>query len=151
MMVGLAPENGHCAVNLLDDHYSYHLVRERHLREGYFAVGALIDLLAETVRSADDERQVTTGRHLLLQPIGKLDRAELLAVLVKQHHIHRGREETQHGFAFGGFDLFLGERLGVFEVRQHYQLKRHVVLEPFAVLVNERNETGVTRLPRYQQ
>ena len=82
MVIGFTPKDGHCAVYLLDGHYSYHLVGKRHLGEGYLAVGALINRRTETVRTADDERQITAGVHLLLEPIGILNGAELASVFV---------------------------------------------------------------------
>ena len=147
MVIGFTPENGHCAVNLLDGHYSYHLVGESHLGERQFAVGALIDGVAETVGAADDERQVFARRHLLLEIVGEFDRAELASVFVEQNNVHGGREGLQNEVAFGGFYLVLGERFGVLEIRQHDDLKRHIVLEPLLVIVDERGETRVTRLP----
>ena len=147
MVIGFTPENGHCAVDLLDGHYSYHLVGESHLGERQFAVGALIDGVAETVGAADDERQVFARRHLLLEVIGELNRAELAAVFVQQNDIHGGREGLQNEVAFGGFYLVLGERFGVLEIGQHDDLKRHIVLEPLLVFIDERGETRVTRLP----
>ena len=117
MVIRFTPENGHCAVKLLDGHYSYHLVRERHLGERDLAVGALIDRVAETVRTADDERQVFARRHFLLQVIGELDGAELASVFVKQNDVHGGREGLQDEVAFGGFDLVFPQSLGVLEVR----------------------------------
>ena len=147
MVIRLVSKNGHCAVDLLDGHYSYHLMGEGHLRERQFAVGALIDGIAEAVGSADDERQVFAGRHLLLKVIGELDRAELASVFVEQNNVHGGHEGLQNEVAFGGFYLVLGERFGVLEIRQHDDLKRHIVLEPLLVIVDERGETRVTRLP----
>ncbi len=147
MVIGFTPENGHCAVDLLDGHYSYHLVGESHLGERQFAVGALIDGIAETVGAADDERQVFARRHLLLEVIGELNRAELASVFVEQNDIHGGRESLQNEVAFGVLDLVFGERFGVLEIRQHDNLKRHIVLEPLLVIVDERGETRVTRLP----
>ena len=147
MVIGFTPENGHCAVDLLDGHYSYHLVGESHLGERQFAVGALIDGVAETVGAADDERQVFARRHLLLEVIGELNRAEFAAVFVQQNDIHGGREGLQDEVSFGGFYLVLGEGFGVLKIGQHDDLKRHIVLEPLLVIVDERGETRVTRLP----
>lgn len=147
MVIGFTPENGHCAVDLLDGHYSYHLVGESHLGERQFAVGALIDRVAKTVGAADDERQVFARRHLLLKVIGEFDRAKLAAVFVQQNDIHGGREGLQNEVAFGGFYLILGERFGVLEIRQHDDLKRHIVLEPLLVFIDEGTQTRVTCLP----
>jgi len=151
MMVRFVPENGHCAVDLLDGHYSYHLVREGHERKGDLAIGAIIDRLAESVGAADDEHQVFAGRHLPLQKIRELEGAVFPAMLIKQEHVHSGREETQHLFPFGGLELVLGQRLGIFDIRQHDELERHVVGEPLLIVLDERHDAGVTRLPRDQQ
>ena len=147
MVIGFTPENGHCAVELLNGHYSYHLVGEGHEGEGEFAVGALIDRVAETVRSADDEREVASGGHFLLEKIRELDGAELFPVFVKQEHVHGRREGLQDEVAFGGLDLVFGERLGVFEIGQHDEFKRHVVPQALLVFIDEGTQTRVTRLP----
>ena len=147
MVIRFVAENGHCAVKLLNGHYSYHLMRESHLRERQFAVGALIDGVAETVGAADDEREVFAGRHLFLQIVGEFDRAEFTSVLVQQKNVHGGAEELQNEIPFSGFYLVLGERFGVLEIGQHDDLKRHIVLEPLLVFIDERGETRVTRLP----
>ena len=100
MVVGLASKNGHRAVDLLDGHYSYHLVGERHLREGEFAVCPLIDSRTETVRAADDEDQVFARAHFLLQEIRKLNGAELAAVFIEQEDVHGGGQKTKNSFSF---------------------------------------------------
>ena len=137
MVIGFTPENGHCAVDLLAGHYSYHLVGESHLGERQFAVGALIDGIAEAVGSSDDERQVFAGRHLLLKVIGELDRAELASVLIEQDDVHSRRETCQDRFAFGNLDLLFRERLGVLQIRQDNELERQIVLEPLLVVVDK--------------
>ena len=55
MVIGFTSKNGHCAVDLLDGHYSYHLVGESHPGEGQFTVCAVIDGFGETIGPADDE------------------------------------------------------------------------------------------------
>ena len=147
MVIGFTPENGHCAVDLLDGHYSYHLVGEGHLRKRQFAVGALIDRVAKTVGSTNDERQVFARRHLLLEVIGELNRAELAAVFVQQNDIHGGREGLQNEVSFGCLDLIFGQGLGVLEIRQHDDLKRHIVPQALLVFIDEGTQTRVTRLP----
>lgn len=82
-MVRFMTENGHCAVKLLNGHYSYHLVGERHLGKGYLPVSACIDGVAETVRATDNKCEVFAGGHLLLQIIGELNRAEFASVFVE--------------------------------------------------------------------
>jgi len=60
MMIWFAAENGHGAVELLDGEQANHLVGKSHAAERKLAVGTLIDRLAKTVRTTNNERQVAT-------------------------------------------------------------------------------------------
>ena len=145
MVIRFTPKNGHCAVDLLDGHYSYHLVGERHLREGQLAVSTGINGRTETVRTTDDECQVFAGRHLLLQKISILDRPEFLTVFIQENHVHSGCQMCEDGFAFGGLELFLAEGLGILDIRNDDEFKRHIVFEPLLVFIDEGLETRITR------
>ena len=149
MVIGFAPKDGHCAVDLLNGHYSYHLVRERHPGKGDLAVSAVIDGFGEAVGTADDEDEVSTGTHLPLQEIGELDIAELASVFIEQQHVHGGGEIAQYRFALGGLDLLFGERFGILEIGQHDELERHIVNEPLTVLVDKRPDTRISRFSVY--
>ena len=59
MVVGFTAEDGHGAVELLNEQQPDHLVTERHLAEADLGIRTLIDPLAEPVRTADYERQTT--------------------------------------------------------------------------------------------
>ena len=61
MVVGFTAEDGHGAVELLNEQQPDHLVAESHLAEADLGIGTLIDRLAEAVRSADNERQAPCG------------------------------------------------------------------------------------------
>ena len=61
MVVGFTAEDGHGAVELLNEQQADHLVAESHLAEADLGIGTLIDRLAEPVRSADNERQTAGG------------------------------------------------------------------------------------------
>ena len=82
MVVGFASKNGHRAVELFDSQQAYHLMTEGHLTETDLAVCAFIDGRTESVRPADDKRQVLAGRHSFLDPIGVFNRPEFASVLV---------------------------------------------------------------------
>lgn len=114
MVIRFVAENGHCAVKLLNGHYSYHLMRESHLREGYLTVSSGIDGFAEPVRPTNDEREVFAGGHLFLQIVGEFDRAEFTSVLVQQKNVHGGAEELQNEIPFSGLDLFFAQRFRIF-------------------------------------
>ena len=118
-----------------------------HEREGDLSVGAFIDGRREAVGTADDEDEVTSGTHLALQEIGKLDGAVLFSVFIEQEHVHGGREETEDRFAFSAFDLVLRERLGVFEIGEHDDFERHIMDEPLAIVVDKRDESAINRFP----
>lgn len=151
MVIGFAPKNGHRAVDLLDGHYSYHLMAERHLGEGYLAVSSCINGMTETVGTTDDEGEVSTCIHFLLQPIGILDGAELLPMFIEQDYIHSRREAREDGFAFGRFELVLTQRFGIFDIRNEDEIKGKVVLESVSVFVDEARNARVSRLPNCYQ
>ena len=151
MVVRLVSKDGHRAVDLLDGHYSYHLVGERHLREGQLAVGTSIDGRTETVGTANDKCQIFAGRHLLLQEISILNRPEFLTVFVQQDYVHSGRQMGEDGFAFGGLELFLTERLGVFDVGNDNKLKRDIVFESLLVFIDKRSKSGICGFAYYKK
>ena len=59
MVVGFTAEDGHGAVELLNEQQPDHLMAERHLTEADLGIRTLINRLAEPVRTADNERQTT--------------------------------------------------------------------------------------------
>ena len=73
MMVGFAFQNGEGAVKLLDKDKSHHLVAEGHGRERHFGISAVVHLLREAVRPADDENQTFCTRgHLFFKAFGEV-------------------------------------------------------------------------------
>lgn len=151
MVVGFIAEDGHGAIELLDGHEADHLVGKSHLRKGYLAVSTLIDGFAEAIRTTDDECEVLTGSHFLLQEIRILDGPELPSVLIEQEHIHGWSKAREDRFAFGSLELILAEGFGVLDIGDDHQFKRHIVLEPLLIVVNKRNQPSVSRLPRQKQ
>ncbi len=83
MVIGLTSQNGHRAVDLLDGHYSYHLVGKGHLAHGYFAVGSFVYRFAETIRTADYKGQVSSATHFLLQPSSVFNRPKFATMFVQ--------------------------------------------------------------------
>ena len=55
MMIGFALKDSEGTIELLDKNQSHHLVAEGHGRERDFGVGAVVHLLCEAIRAADDE------------------------------------------------------------------------------------------------
>lgn len=73
MMVGFAFQNSEGAVKLFDKDKSHHLVAEGHGRERHFRVGAVVHLMREAVRPADDENQTFCTRgHLFFKAFGEV-------------------------------------------------------------------------------
>ena len=106
MVIGLSSKNGHCAVDLLNGHYSYHLVRERHLTQRELAVGAGVHRFAESVRATDDEPQIPTGCQFLLHPLRQFYRTVFRAMLVQQYHVGRSGHGLQDLVALTLLKLF---------------------------------------------
>lgn len=57
VVIGFTAEDGECAIDLLHEEETHHLVGEGHAREGEFLVGEGIDVGCESVGSSDDEDQ----------------------------------------------------------------------------------------------
>ena len=67
VVVGFVAEDGHGAIELLDEEEADHLVGESHLREAELAVGTLINCFGKAIRSAYNEIEVLRGGHFLLE------------------------------------------------------------------------------------
>ena len=97
MMIGFAFQNSEGAVKLLDKDESHHLVAEGHGRERHFGISAVVHLLREAVRPADDENQTFRARgHLFFKAFCKIHRCELLAVFVQKNDLVGGLQLTQN-------------------------------------------------------
>ena len=120
-------------------------------RPNRFIATAEIDGRTETIRTSDDKRQITARVHLFLEPVGILNGAELAPVFVKQDDVRRRHETREDGFAFGGLELLLSQRLGILDIRDDDELKRHIMGEPLPIVVDERLQARITRFPQDQQ
>ena len=138
MVIGFTSKDGHCAVYLLDGHYSYHLVREGKFAERPLSVSSRVELLAESERSSDDEGEIPSGIHLLLQPVGEFDRSELLSPFIQQDDIHRRCETREDGCV-------------ILTLRHDDELKGHIVLESILVFVYEGLDTRVGGLADHKE
>ena len=86
-MIRVIIQDSECPVELLHKDEANHLMRECHLRKRNLFLRSLINLRSESVRATDDEHQSLVYRmHLAFYPVGKLDGAELLAMLIEEHH-----------------------------------------------------------------
>ena len=73
MMIRLAVENGHGAINLFDKQQANHLVRECHLAQGDFFLGHFVYVWGKPVRTAHyEDEPAGCGSHALLHPLGKV-------------------------------------------------------------------------------
>lgn len=133
MMIRLTAQDRHCAVELLDEQQADHLMAECHLAEGDLRVSMLIDRLAESVRSADDEGQPACGGvQPLLQLAGERQAAILLAVLIQQHN-ETALHSAQDSLALQLLLLRLAQALGVPEVGDNLYVKGDIMLEALNV------------------
>ena len=133
MMIRLTAQDCHCAVELLDEQQTDHLMAECHLAEGYLRIGALIDCIAESVRAANDECQSACGG---VQPLLQLARerqtAVLLAVLIQQHN-KTALHGAQDSLALQLLLLRFAQALGVPEVGDNLYVKGDIMLEALHV------------------
>ena len=107
------------AIELLSENGAYNLMREGHSRERQLAVGSSIDLIRESIRTSDNQNQTADAAiQTLLQPLCKVYRAELFALLIEQHHVVAIANLAQYGFAFGSALLLDRQILGVLDIRQ---------------------------------
>ena len=97
MMVGFTLQDGEGAVKLFDEDKAHHLVAECHGRERHFGISAVVHLLREAVRPADDENQTFCTRgHLFFKAFGEIHGSELLAVFVQKNDLVGGLQLTQN-------------------------------------------------------
>lgn len=136
-MIRFVVENSHGTIELLGEDESYHLVRIGHLRERNLFVSRLVDAVGKSVGAPHDEDQ-PFGHvgHLLFEIGGKLHRGELLAVLVEQHDIIAGQERLQDEVGLPLLLLVGTEAFGIAQFGDDNHLERHIVCEPFAVLLD---------------
>ena len=128
MVVGLAAEDGHGAIDLLDDEEAHHLVGEGHARERELLVGAGVDLRREAVGAADGQYQ---GRrqvyHLLGYERGEFARGEFASALVEQQQEVGGGQGVEQRAAFELFLPLGGHALCRFHVGELAQLEGDIV------------------------
>lgn len=142
-MIRFTFNNSTRAIDLLAEDEAHHLVRECHARQGNLIVGTIVHLLAEAVRSTDDEYQSACHLLLTLYPLCKLHRPEILAVLVKKYHSIRRLQKLQYLFALTFLLLFFAESLSVFEFWDGSNLERHVMSDAVAVVADASYEMFV--------
>ena len=129
MVVRLAAEDGHGAIELFNKQQTDHLVAEGHLAEADFGICALVNCFAKAVRPAYDERQAACGSvEPGLQLFGKRQAAVLLTMFVQQYN-KTAFHSSQYRFAFLLLLLCFAQALGVFEVGNDLNVERNIVLE----------------------
>ena len=143
-MIRLSIEDGIGSIELLNEDETNHLVGECHWGKGDFLVGSGIDFGGKAVRSSNDEdKSLGNGVLLLLNPVGKVDTAKGLAMLVKQDKVVGGLELAQDKLSFTSLLLVGREGLGVFQFGNGDDVKSHIVLETSGILVYQTNEMWV--------
>ena len=96
-----------------------------------------IDGRGEPVRTADDEDQpFGDSVHLLFHPMGKLYRAELLAVFVEQDDRVARLEGFQDQLGLFFLLLLYAQAFGVLQFRDDFQLERGIVACPLHIVTD---------------
>ena len=144
-MIRLSIEDGIGSIELLNEDETNHLVGEGHWGKGDFLVGPGIDFGRKAIRSSNDEDEsLGNGVLLLLNPVGKVDTAKGLAMLVQQDKVVGGLELAQDKLSFTSLLLFGCEGLGVFQFGNGDDVKSHIVLETSGIVVDESLYVGVS-------
>jgi len=144
-MIRLSIEDGIGSIELLNEDETNHLVGEGHWGKGDFLVGSGIDFGRKAIRSSNDEDEsLGNGVLLLLNPVGKVDTAKGLAMLIQQDKVVGGLELAQDKFSFTSLLLFGCEGLGVFQFGNGDDVKSHIVLETSGIVVDESLYVGVS-------
>lgn len=145
VMIGLSIEDGIGSIELLNEDETNHLVGEGHWGKGDFLVGPGIDFGRKAIGSSNDEDEsLGNGVLLLLNPVGKVDTAKGLAMLVQQDKVVGGLELAQDKLSFTSLLLFGCEGLGVFQFGNGDDVKSHIVLETSGIVVDESLYVGVS-------
>lgn len=143
-MIGLSIEDGIGSIELLNEDETNHLVGEGHWGKGDFLVGPGIDFGRKAIGSSNDEDEsLGNGVLLLLNPVGKVDTAKGLAMLIQQDKVVGGLELAQDKLSFTTLLLFGCEGLGVFQFGNGDDVKSHIVLETSGIVVDESLYVGV--------
>ena len=140
VVIGLSFYNGACAIERLGEDEPHHLVGERHLGEGDFLVGAVVNRLRETVGAANHEHESSGSGLLALYPLGKLYAAELLSVFIHQHHGIRRLNLLQNQFTLPFLLLLFAKALGILELRDGGDAEGHVVGDALGIILDARHE-----------
>lgn len=144
-MIGLTIEDGIGSIELLNEDETNHLVGEGHWGKGDFLVGSGIDFGRKAVRSSNDEDEsLGNGVLLLLNPVGKVDTAKGLAMLIQQDKVVGGLELAQDKLSFTSLLLVGCEGLCVFQFGNGDDVKSHIVLETSGIVVDESLYVGVS-------
>ena len=146
-MIRLSIEDGIGSIELLDEDETNHLVGEGHWGKGDFLVGPGIDFGRKAIGSSNDEGEsLGNGVLLLLNPVGKVDTAKGLAMLIQQDKVVGGLELAQDKLSFTSLLLVGREGLGVFQFGNGDDVKSHIVLETSGIVVDETYEMWVNGL-----
>ena len=144
-MIRLSIEDGIGSIELLNEDETNHLVGEGHWGKGDFLVGPGIDFGRKAIRSSNDEDEsLGNGVLLLLNPVGKVDTAKGLAMLIQQDKVVGGLELAQDKLSFTSLLLVGCEGLGVFQFGNGDDVKSHIVLETSGIVVDESLYVGVS-------
>ena len=145
-MIGFSFYNGASAIEGLGEDEPHHLVGECHLRERDFFVGAVVHCLREAVGAADHEHESSGSGLLSLYPLGKLDAAELLSVLIQQDDGVGWLDEVEDEFSLTLLVLLFAEALGVLELRDGSDGEGHVVGDALGIILDASDEMLVDGL-----
>ena len=152
MMIGFAAQDGHGAVELLDEEEAHHLVGEGHEGEGELFGGQGVDGGGESVGAADYEHEAPGHLALLLLKIGgKLDGTVFASSFVEEHDVVAGAELLLQEFAFALFLLLGGEGLGVLEFGDDFHVEGDIVLDALGIVGDEGREVLVDGAAHYEE
>ena len=141
-MIRFAADDGAGAVYLFGEDETYHLMRQRQLRERQLFVGASVDGRREAVRPSDNEHEPPCRSLFLLQPSGQFHAAQFLAVLVEEDDRVANLNLPQDEFSLLFFLLFLGKLPCILQVGNDGDGERHVVGDAADVVINACREVA---------
>ena len=137
MVVRLVAQDGEGAVELLDKDEAHQLVGKGHFAQRDLLVGAVIDLLGESVWAAHDEHQaLAAAGHAALQPLAEVHRRALGAVFVEQDDVVAALEGGEQGAAFGNLLLGLAHVAGALHVADVADVELHIMLQALDIFVD---------------
>ena len=147
VVIGLAAQDGHGTIKLLNEEEAHHLMAESQTRQRNFLAATLINCGRKAIGTADYEDQPSgSGGTTTVDITRELYRTELLTALIKEHQPIAFGQTTQDEFALALFLLLETQRFGIAQLGNDLDAEGDIVAQTGGIVCNQRLQSPICGL-----